>query len=131
MSVRFNHVLLAAHDRRKSATVFAHLFDLSAPTFWGPFAIVRLDEEAHVLFAEPGLETIQMLHLAFLVDDGAFDAVYRRIVEGQIEHWADPQMSRQGQINTNHGGRGVYFKDPAGHGLEIMTRPDAWVAAQP
>jgi hypothetical protein len=32
-------------------------------------------------------------------------------------------MRRPGEINTEHGGRGVYFKDPAGHGLELITRP--------
>ncbi len=28
-------------------------------------------------------------------------------------------------INTNHGGRGFYFFDPAGHGMEVLTRPYA------
>ncbi len=27
------------------------------------------------------------------------------------------------EINTHFGGRGVYFEDPGGHLLEIITRP--------
>jgi hypothetical protein len=44
-------------------------------------------------------------------------------VSAGVEHWADPQMTRPGETNTEHGGRGVYFKDPAGHALELITRP--------
>jgi catechol 2,3-dioxygenase-like lactoylglutathione lyase family enzyme len=32
-------------------------------------------------------------------------------------------MRRPGEINNEHGGRGVYFEDPAGHTLELITRP--------
>ena len=33
-----------------------------------------------------------------------------------------PRRSQTG-INHNHGGRGVYFLDPAGNYLEAITRP--------
>ena len=32
-------------------------------------------------------------------------------------------MQRPGETNTGHGGRGVYFRDPAGHYIEIITAP--------
>ena len=31
--------------------------------------------------------------------------------------------TRPGEINRNDGGRGVYFPDPDGHSLEVLTRP--------
>ncbi|WP_251039286.1 hypothetical protein [Arthrobacter sp. ISL-72] len=34
-----------------------------------------------------------------------------------------PQMTRPNETNSEHGGRGVYFKDPAGHAVELITRP--------
>jgi len=40
-----------------------------------------------------------------------------------IEHAADPHWKFPSQTNTEHGGRGVYFIDPAGHALEMITRP--------
>ena len=123
MSIKFNHTIVAARDRHVSAAFFSHLFGLPEPTTWGPFVSVMLDEGVFLQFAEPGINDIQMQHYAFLVDDRSFDEIYARILQGGIEHWADPQMMLPGQTNTNHGGRGVYFRDPAGHGLEILTRP--------
>jgi catechol 2,3-dioxygenase-like lactoylglutathione lyase family enzyme len=125
MLVAFNHTIIAARDRHESAAFFTSLFGLPEATTWGPFSIVSLDQGVFIQFAEPGVAEIQMQHYAFLVDDERFDAIYDRIQERGIDHWADPRMSLPGQINTNHGGRGVYFLDPTGHGLEIITRPYA------
>jgi len=62
-------------------------------------------------------------HYAFLIGEDDFDDVYGRIRERGLEHWADPMQSRAGEINRNDGGRGVYFEDPDGHLLEVITRP--------
>ncbi len=123
MTIAFNHAIIAARDRHAAASFFTELFGLPEPTLWGPFAIVTLDHGAFIQFAEPDIADIQMQHYAFLVDDSSFDAIYERMLAGGIEHWADPQQTLPGQINTNHGGRGVYFRDPTGHGMEIITRP--------
>ncbi|MGH8932278.1 MAG: VOC family protein [Egibacteraceae bacterium] len=125
MTITFNHTIIAARDRHESASFFTSLFGLGAPTSWGPFVTVTLDAGVRLHFAEPGIDDIQMQHYAFLVDDRTFDAIYTRIVDGGLEHWADPQMTMPGQINTNNGGRGFYFFfDPAGHAMEVLTRPD-------
>ena len=39
-----------------------------------------------------------------------------------MTYWADLRMRRSGEINRNDGGRGLYFLDPAGHDMEIITR---------
>lgn len=70
-----------------------------------------------------------MQHYAFLIDDDLFDRAYRRLCDRGVEHWADPQMRRPGETNDEHGGRGVYFKDPAGHAIELITRP--YLSAKP
>jgi catechol 2,3-dioxygenase-like lactoylglutathione lyase family enzyme len=123
VTVLFNHAIIAARDRHASAAFVADLFGLDEPVSWGPFVLVHLDGGVFLQFAEPGIDDIQMQHYAFLVDDQRFDDIHQRLVNAGIEHWADPGMTLPGQINTNHGGRGVYFKDPAGHGLEVLTRP--------
>ena len=84
---------------------------------------MTLDEGVFIQFAEPPLEEIQMQHYAFLVDDERFDAILARVQGLGIPYTADPNPSRPQQINTNHGGRGFYFHDPAGHGFEVLTRP--------
>lgn len=123
MSIRFNHTIIAAKDRHASAAFFRELFELPEAPSWGPFVNIQLQDGVLLQFAEPPVEQIQMQHYAFLVDDELFDRAYERIRGQRIEHWADPQMSRPGETNTEHGGRGVYFKDPAGHAIEMITRP--------
>jgi hypothetical protein len=44
-------------------------------------------------------------------------------VDLKLPFWADPGKHRPGEINHGDGGRGVYFEDPDGHFLEILTRP--------
>jgi catechol 2,3-dioxygenase-like lactoylglutathione lyase family enzyme len=122
MAVTFNHTIIAAKDRGESARFYRWLFEVPEAPSWGVFTNIQLDQGVLLQFAEPPVE-IQMQHYAFLVDDDLFDRAYRRLCESGIEHWADPHMKRSGETNTEHGGRGVYFKDPAGHGLEMITRP--------
>lgn len=40
-----------------------------------------------------------------------------------ITFWPNPWRGNEGQINHNDGGRGLYFEDPSGHYLEVLTRP--------
>lgn len=121
MSVHFNHTIIPAHDKRESATFFTELFALPAPSEWGPFLSVELADGVFLQFAEPGIE-FPPHHYAFLIEDDEFDRLLSEIQERDLPHWGDPRESMPG-INTNHGGRGVYFRDPSGHGLEAITRP--------
>ncbi len=66
---------------------------------------------------------IQPQHYAFLVSEAEFDAAYAKIQRYRLEHWADPRQLAPGEINHNDGGRGVYFLDPSGHFLELITVP--------
>lgn len=75
----------------------------------------------HHDFDDPGSEILSR-HDAFLVR-GDFDEVFGRIRAAGQEYWADPGLRANGEINHNDGGRGVYFEDPDGHVLELVTRP--------
>jgi hypothetical protein len=124
MAITFNHTIVAAKDRSASATFFAEMFGLPKPKEFGPFLAVPLAHEASLDYAQVGPDDeIHPQHYAFLVSEDEFDAIYGRIRARDLQHWADPRGSRPGEINHNDGGRGVYFQDPAGHYLEIITRP--------
>ncbi|MEV5009875.1 VOC family protein [Streptomyces sp. NPDC001698] len=122
MTASFNHTIIASKDREESARFFRELLEVRAAPSWGPFTNIQLADGVLLQFAEPPVE-IQMQHYAFLVDDDLFDRAYQRLRDHGIEHWADPHLQLPGEINHEHGGRGVYFKDPAGHGIELITRP--------
>jgi hypothetical protein len=57
------------------------------------------------------------------VSEEEFDAIFGRIRARGLEFWADPFQQQPGEINTQDGGRGLYWHDPDGHVLEIITRP--------
>jgi catechol 2,3-dioxygenase-like lactoylglutathione lyase family enzyme len=122
MAASFNHTIIAATDRAASARFYRELLEVPDAPSWGLFTNIQLDHGVLLQFAEPPVE-IQMQHYAFLIDDDHFDRAYALLQDRGVVHWADPQMRRPGEINNEHGGRGVYFKDPAGHALELITRP--------
>lgn len=124
MSISFNHTIVAAHDKQASAAFLAELFGLPEPAPFGHFMVVALDHEASLDYAEvPGDEEIRPQHYAFLVSEDDFDAIYGKISSRGLAHWADPRGGHPGEINRRDGGRGVYFRDPDGHAMEILTRP--------
>jgi catechol 2,3-dioxygenase-like lactoylglutathione lyase family enzyme len=122
MTVKLNHTIVAAHDKHVSAAFLADILGLPAPTAYGPFLTVPADNGVTLDYADWGDE-VATQHYAFLVDEDDFDVIFGRIRDRQLPYWADPHQSRKGEINTADGGRGVYFEDPSGHLLEILTRP--------
>ncbi|MFJ3720892.1 VOC family protein [Streptomyces sp. NPDC090057] len=123
MAVELNHVIVHARDNRVSAEFLAGLLGLEVGGEWGPFVAVVLGNGVTLDFASVPAEGITAQHYAFLVSEEEFDAAYARITRRGVEHYADPRRQRPGTINRNDGGRGVYFMDPAGHAMELITVP--------
>jgi catechol 2,3-dioxygenase-like lactoylglutathione lyase family enzyme len=122
MTVRLNHTIVMCHDQQVSAGFLAGVLGLDAPRRFGPFMVVETGNEVSLDFDEVDGD-ITSQHYAFLIDEDEFDQIYARIRERGLDHWADPARRRAGEINHNDGGRGVYFPDPDGHLLEVLTRP--------
>ena len=68
-------------------------------------------------------EVVRPQHYAFLVGNAEFDQIQGRIRDRGLPYWADPGHRRPQEVNTNDGGRGLYWDDPDGHILEIITVP--------
>jgi len=122
MTIKLNHTIVHARDKRASANFLAQLFGLPAPVPFGPFLGVQVGNEVTLDYLETD-EPIQVQHYAFLVSEAEFDGIFGRIQARGLDYWADPGQRRKGEINRYYGGRGVYFEDPSGHLLEIITRP--------
>ena len=122
MTVKLNHTIVHAHDKRASAEFFADILGLSAPVPFGPFLGVQTGNEVTLDFLETD-EKIQPQHYAFLISESEFDQIFARIQARKLPHWADPHRQQPNTINTRDGGRGVYFEDPSRNLLEILTRP--------
>ena len=122
MSVELNHTIVHVSDKNAAAEGLAEILGVAAPTSYGPFRVLTLSNGVSLDFAddhgEPDGE-----HYAFMVSEEEFDAIRQRIVDRGWTFWADPFHRREGEINTNDGGRGLYWDGPDGHNLEIITVP--------
>lgn len=123
VTIQLNHTIVAAADGETAARWLTDLFGLQAPSQFGPFWQVDTANGVSLDFDSVGDEPVTVQHYAFLVSEEEFTAIFGRITELGIDHWADPGARRAGEINRNDGGRGVYFRNPDGHFLEILTRP--------
>ncbi len=122
MTVQLNHTIVRVRDKQESATFLVEMLGLDDPTPYGPFLVVQVDNDVSLDFADDLGPPVPQ-HYAFLVGESEFDEIFGRIRDRALPYWADPMRRRPGEFNTNDGGCGVYWEDPSGHFLEIITRP--------
>jgi catechol 2,3-dioxygenase-like lactoylglutathione lyase family enzyme len=122
MTIKLNHTIVWSKNKKASARFFTEMFGRPEATTFSHFLVVEMDNGVSLDFAETRRQIVSQ-HYAFLVSESEFDAIHSRIKERRLEYWADPGQTRLGTINHHDGGRGLYFEDPSGHLLEIITRP--------
>lgn len=119
MSVRLDHTIVPATDRTAAATFLAGILGLEVGAETGPFLPVTLADGVTLDFMRqdgfpPG-------HYAFAMSDAEFDAAYARVRASGVAFYADPMNTRPGDVYRDGGVRGLYFRDPSGHNMEILT----------
>ncbi len=117
-----NHHIVAATDKEVTSRFFAQVLGLDHPVRFGPFAVLKASDDTTLDFIDVHGD-VATGHYAFLVTDAEFDEIFARIAERRLTYWSDPRHQDAGHINHWDDGRGVYFADPNGHSLEIITRP--------
>lgn len=122
LKVELNHTIVWCRDKQKSSAFLTEILGLPAATPFGPMLVVKLGNNVSLDFYNNDGEICSQ-HYAFLIPESGFDQVFDRIVGKGLEYWADPGRQRLGEIYQHNGGRGVYFVDPDGHLLEVMTQP--------
>lgn len=120
MSVELNHTIVGAHDKQASARFLAGILGVRVGDEFGPFVPVVLDNSVTLDYMNQ--DEVRPQHYAFLVSEEEFDAAFDRIQQAGLTYWADPLHRTPGEINHRSGGRGVYFNDPDGHNMELLTR---------
>ena len=122
MAVELNHTIVRCTDKEASSRFLVDILGLPEPTAFGPFAVVRVANGVSLDYADDH-GTVHPQHYAFMVSEDEFTQIHARIVDRGLTYWADPFHRVEGEINTNDGGRGLYWDDPDGHVLEIITVP--------
>ncbi|WP_423194664.1 VOC family protein [Cupriavidus sp. H18C2] len=124
MGVQLNHTIVWCSDKERSARFLVAILGLPSPVPFGQMLVVQLDNGVSLDFFERD-GAISMQHYAFLLSEEEFDRVFARVCDRGIQYWGDPSKQRAGETYLHNGGRGMYFDDPDGHFLEVMTRPYA------
>lgn len=119
MEITLNHTIVPSYNNVESAEYYETIFGFEFVKEWGHFAVVKVNSTFTFDFLTEA--KFSSNHYAFKVSDQQFDEILGRIKAGDIQFGSQPNALDDGEINTLYGGRGIYFKDPNGHVLEIMT----------
>jgi len=121
MTITLNHTIVPAKDKVAAARFFARIFAVRYGGRSDYFAPVRVNRTLTLLFEDN--RKFDSHHYAFHVSDKEFDAIFRRIKKAGLAYGSAPWSPADGKLNDWGGGRGLYFEDPNGHVLELMTVP--------
>lgn len=124
IQVEFNHHILLAKEKQKTAELLTKLFGLpDAIPADGPvadfFLCITFKNQVTLLIAE--VKEHHVGHYAFKVAPADFEQVVQRLKDWNITYWADPRRQRPLECYVENGNKGLYFIDPSGHGMEVLT----------
>jgi catechol 2,3-dioxygenase-like lactoylglutathione lyase family enzyme len=122
MAITLNHTIVPSHAKAASAEFFARIMGLGETAAAGPFIQVRVNGDLALDYDDR--DTFDAHHYAFVVSDREFEEIFERLKREHVEYGSGPFDPTDGKINTRRGGRGLYFADPDGHLMEIMTVPE-------
>lgn len=119
MQISLNHTIVNAKDKVESARFYEKIFGFEFLKVWEHFAVVKVNSTLTLDFLTK--EKFSKQHYAFKVTEDQFDVILHRIIEEGLPYGSDPYDRDNMKVNHHYGGRGVYFPDPSGHILEILT----------
>jgi catechol 2,3-dioxygenase-like lactoylglutathione lyase family enzyme len=122
MPVTLNHTIVPSRDKEGSAKFFARIMGVNYAGPMGHFAQVRVNGDLALDY--DNRDNFDSHHYAFVVSDHEFDEIFGRLEGEGVRYGSQPTAPANGEINTRRGGRGLYFADPDGHLMEIMTVPE-------
>jgi catechol 2,3-dioxygenase-like lactoylglutathione lyase family enzyme len=121
MPIELDHTIVPARQRDASAQRLAQLLDVPhGPAKAGPFYAVYVNDGLTLDFIETD-EDFPVYHFCFRVDEERFDQILGRLRAAGIAFRSSVQGPVDENINTDYGGRMVYWNDPEHHQWEILT----------
>lgn len=121
MTIELDHVIISSHQRDASARQLAELLDVPcAPSALGPFFEVYVNDHLTLDFIETH-EAFPVEHFCFRVSEAEFDAILGRIRNAGITYRSSVRGAPDNRINTEYGGRMIYWNEPEGHQWEMLT----------
>ena len=131
MAAGLDHTIVPVKDQEESVEFYTRIFDFEYTGRGGRddrFAVVRVNDGFTLDFEHSDNVPAHGLHYAFYLDPDRFEGAFQRIQESGIPYGDGPMnktnMRGPGKSSGAKGEtRSVYFSDPSGHRLEILTYP--------
>lgn len=118
--IRIDHIGVPACGRLDAASFLTRIFglDREIPDD-GRFAPVHVGSGFTLEFFDA--PQIQPMHVAFAVDDSAFDRILGQLQSEGIAYGSEPDDPANGRIGHPLADCGLYFRTPDGHLFEVMV----------
>lgn len=121
MAIELDHLIVPCRNQRGAAALLARILDVPwAEAGPGPFCPVYVSAGLTLDMDQVEGEPMR-LHYCFRLPDAEFDALLMRLQALGISYRSTPHGPADGQINTQHGGRIVYWSQPDEHIWEALT----------
>jgi hypothetical protein len=121
MAIQLDHFIVSSHNRIASAKQLAELLGVPwEETAWGLFSPVYINDGLTLDFIQTD-EDYPVEHYCFRVSPDEFDAILERIKAAGMEYRSTVRGPVDFQVDTQFGGKGVYWNEPDGHQWEMLT----------
>ena len=121
MSIDLDHTIVPSHHAATSAQMLADLLGVPwAASGAGPFSPVYVNDGLTLDFIETA-DPFPIYHFCFRVDEARFDAILARLEAARIAYRSAVRGPVDRRINTEYGGRMLYWNEPDGHQWEMLT----------
>lgn len=121
MNIQLDHTMVWASDRWAAAKSLAYVLDVPwAEARIGPFCAVYVNDGLTLDFDQVEA-AFPVQHFCFKVSDAEFGAIVQRLDAAKMAYRSTPHGAVDRKINTQHGGKIVYWNEPDGHVWEALT----------
>ena len=121
MKVELDHFIVPSRDKVAAAKLLGELLGVAwAESGIGPFSPVYLNDGLTLDFIDTD-EAFPIYHFCFRVGPPDFDAILERIKAAGIKYRSTVRGPVDMQIDTQFGGKGIYWNEPDGHQWEMLT----------
>jgi catechol 2,3-dioxygenase-like lactoylglutathione lyase family enzyme len=121
MTIHLDHTIVPSRHKSESARRLAELLGVPwGEAAAGPFTAVYVNDGLTLDFIDTD-EDFPVYHFCFRVGQDEFDAILARIKAAGIAYRSTVRGPVDMQVDTQFGGKGIYWNDPDGHQWEMLT----------
>jgi len=121
MTIELDHFIVSARDQVQAAKRLAELLGVPwAEKTLGPFSAVFINPGLTLDFIQTD-EPFPIEHFCFRVSEQEFDQIFARLRQAGVAYRSEVRGPTDHKVNTNYGGRMLYWNEPEGHQWEMLT----------